>query len=181
MRPRFQCGWADPEFMPPMSISNVIAKFRPRYAALTVRARPSLVIAALIFILTLGCDKISQKPDKATALILAPVEAQIKALNHRDAQAALAVMHPDAPGLARAREATEQVTATYDLIYMIQSLTVESADENEAKVRFSQITQKAAGPEFRNNRLVGIHTLRKYQGAWKIYSTQALKIEYLDK
>jgi hypothetical protein len=109
------------------------------------------------------------------------VEAQIKALNRRDAAAAFAVMHPEAPGLAGARQATEQVTATFDLVYIIQGLTVDSLDENEAKVRFTQLTQKTAGPEFRNNRITGVHTLRKYQGAWKIYSTQALKIEYLDQ
>jgi hypothetical protein len=133
-----------------------------------------------LLLLALGCDRSSQKDDSPSAAVFAPVEAQIKALNRRDAAAALVVMHPEAPGLAGARQATEQVTANFDLVYIIQGLAVESLDENEAKVRFTQLTQKVAGPEFRNNRLTGIHTLRKDHGAWKIYSTQALKIEYLD-
>src|SRR4051812_42866170 len=71
--------------------------------------------------------------------ILAPIHGQIKALNKRDAAAAIALMHPDSPGLAQARRMTEQLTATYDLVYMIQRLTIISKDENEAQVRFVQM------------------------------------------
>ncbi len=109
------------------------------------------------------------------------IRAQVKALNRRDADGAIAMMHPEAPGLDRTRQTTREVTAAADLLYLIQDLTLESVDEREAKVRFTLITQKVSGPEFRNNRVAGIHTLRKYQGAWKVYYTQVLHIEYLDE
>jgi len=131
--------------------------------------------------LFLGCDKVSRPSVGDSEPIFAAVRAQVKALNRRDAEAALAVMHPQAPGLDQTRQTTQQITATYDLLFMIQNLTLESATENEARVRFKQITQKVSGPEFRNNRVEGIHNLRKDQGAWKIYSTQVLTIDYLDK
>jgi len=137
-----------------------------------------------ILLLLAGCAKVTHKEDP----IFDAVRAQVKALNRRDAAGAIAMMHPEAPGLDRTRETTEKVTSTFDLLYMIQDLTLESADDNEAKVRFTQITQKVSGPRepekvdlvFHNNKVVGIHTLRKYQGAWRIYYTQVLKIDYLD-
>lgn len=137
-----------------------------------------------ILLMLAACAKVTHKEDP----IFDAVRAQVKALNRRDAAGAIAMMHPEAPGLDRTRQTTEQVTAAFDLLYMLQELTLESADEDEAKVRFTQITQKVSGPDdpkkglvFRNNKVVGIHTLRKYQGAWKIYYTQVLKIDYLEK
>ena len=141
--------------------------------------RSLLLVASVI--LLMGCDKISRKSDATAAPIFAVINTQIKALNKRDAEGALAVMHPDAPGLAAIRESTLQITAAADLLYVIQNITLESATDTEAKVRYTQVTQKVSGPEFRNNRIVGIHTLRKYQGAWRLYSTQVIKVEFLDK
>jgi hypothetical protein len=132
-------------------------------------------------IILISCDKNSRKEAAVAEPIFAAIRSQVKALNHREASTALACMHPQAPGLDETRKTTEEVTATYDLLYMIQSLALEAADEKEATVRFTQVTQKVSGPEFRNNRVTGIHTLRKYEGTWKIYYTQVLTIDYLDK
>jgi ketosteroid isomerase-like protein len=136
-----------------------------------------LIGALLLF----GCGRDSTNSPAVSDPIFAVVRTQTKALNRRDANAALAVMHPDAPGLAATRQTTEQFVQTYDLIYMLQNLALESVSETEAKVRFTQVTQRASGPEFRNNRVTGIHTLRKHGGAWKLYSTQVLSIDYLEK
>lgn len=128
-----------------------------------------------------GCDRDSPKPSADAEPIFAVVRAQMKALNRRDVNAALAIMHPDAPGLARTRETTEKLLEAYDLIFMLQNLSLESVNENEARVRFTQMTQRASGPAFRNNRVVGIHTLRKFDGAWKLYGTEVISTEYFDK
>lgn len=140
----------------------------------------ALLLAASVFLL-IGCDKFSRKSDPVADSAFAVINAQIKALNKRDAAGAMAVMHPEAPGLAEIRESTSQITAVADLLYVVQNMTLESATDTEAKVRFTQLTQKISGPDFRNNRVIGIHTLRKYQGAWKLYSTEIVKIEFLDK
>lgn len=138
-----------------------------------------MVLRLLAVLLLAGCDYLPGA-DRSKELF-APIHAQIKGLNRRDAAAATAAMHPEAPGFAKSRQLTEQLLANYDLIYMIQSLNIVSESEEEAKVRFVQMTEKAAGPEFRRNRVSGVHTLRKYRGAWKIYSTKMESIEYLDK
>jgi hypothetical protein len=140
----------------------------------------ALLLAASVFLL-IGCDKFSRKSDNTADPVFAVINAQIKALNKRDAAGAMAVMHPEAPNLAAIRESTFQITAAADLLYVVQNMTLESTTDAEARVRFTQLTQKISGPEFRNNRVIGIHTLRKYQGAWRLYSTEVVKIEFLDK
>jgi hypothetical protein len=137
-----------------------------------------VLLAAVIFLF--GCQKHPEKTTATSGPVFATVQAQIKALNQRNAAAALALMHPEAPGLDQTRKTTEQVTATYDLIFMLQNMSLESVSENEATVRFTQITQKVSGPAFRNNRVAGLHTLRKHRGAWRLYYTQVLQIDYLD-
>jgi hypothetical protein len=141
----------------------------------------SRIVLLMPVALLLGCGRSSPKTPPVSEPIFAVVTAQMKALNRRDVNATLAVMHPDAPGLDRTRETTEQVIETYDLVYLLQNLSLESVNESEAKVRFTQVTQRASGPAFRNNRVVGIHTLRKHGGAWKLYSTEVLSIDYLEK
>lgn len=143
--------------------------------------RATLRLAQILWLLLLailpgGCDR--SDPDRE---ILAPIQAQIKALNRRDAAGAIAPMHPDAAGLAQARRMTEELTATYDLVYMIQSLTIVSKEKNEARVRFVQMTERVSGPEFRRNRVTGVHTLRKYQNSWRIFSTKMESVEYPQK
>jgi uncharacterized protein YceK len=140
----------------------------------------TLVLVVSVILLA-GCDKISRKSASSEDPIFGVIHTQIKALNKRDAEGALAVMHPEAPGLAAIRESTFQITAAADLLYMIQSMSLESASDTEARVRYTQVTQKVSGPEFRNNRVTGIHTLRKYQGKWRLYSTEVTKVEFLDK
>jgi hypothetical protein len=53
-------------------------------------------------------------------------------------------------------------------------------DDREAKVRFSQVTRKISGPEFRDNRVSGVHVLRKLNGEWKLFDTERIKVDYLE-
>ncbi len=71
------------------------------------------------------------------------------------------------------------IYSTYDLNYQIKDLKVTELNENEAKVQFVQITKKIKGPMFRDNRIEGVHTMRKTDGKWKIYDTKINKMEYL--
>lgn len=149
----------------------------PRQFGLAMLQRCGLLLVCTVF---WGCDR-NPASQRDAEPVFAVVRAQVKALNKRDASAALACMHPEAPGLDRTRQTTLEVTATFDLIYMLQNLALDALSEDEARVRFTQLTRKVSGPEFRNNRVTGVHTLRKYQGAWRLYYTQVLNIEYLEK
>jgi hypothetical protein len=55
----------------------------------------------------------------------------------------------------------------------------ESDCAEEARVRFVQVTRKESGPEFRDNRIEGTHTLRPSNDDWKIWTTETKDVEYL--
>lgn len=113
---------------------------------------------------------------------LTVVRAQFNALNRQDWNASMDSIHPASPIFQSTKEFGEALLANnYKLRFTLQSIALESTTADTAKVRFTQITKRISGPEFRNNRLIGVHTLKKHQGKWKIYDTKTIKIEYLDK
>jgi hypothetical protein len=115
--------------------------------------------------------------------IATPVEVvrnQLEALNNEDLTTAIDAIHPSSPGFQQTKEWTEKFFDIYDLRYTLQKVTLESETLDTAKVQFSQITKNISDQTFRNNRIDGVHVLKKYDGEWKIYETKVIKIEFLD-
>jgi hypothetical protein len=112
---------------------------------------------------------------------LTVIRTQLDALNRQNLNASMDGIHPSSPMFQSTKEFGEVIFKNYKLRFTLQNLALESITADTAKVRFTQITKKISGPEFRNNRLTGIHTLKKHQGKWKIYDSKTIKIEYLDK
>ena len=80
----------------------------------------------------------------------------------------------------KTREITQKSFDAYDLKYEISNLKLIEKSDQKAKVEFVQITKKVSGPEFRDNKIIGIHTLKFINKRWKISSTQINEIKYLD-
>ena len=143
------------------------------------------VLKQLPFILALailaGCGKPAAPAPSPSDAVLAVVRNQADALNRKDLDAVMVALDPTNPGYEQTKQMTAKVFGAYDLHYTLNDLAVESITGDEAHVRFSQTTEKVSGPAFRNNRVEGEHVLKKLNGAWKITSTQANKVEYLDK
>jgi hypothetical protein len=57
---------------------------------------------------------------------------------------------------------------------------VASISSNTAIARVDQTTTKIRRPQFRNNRMVLIHTFKKSSEKWKNFSTEVEKVEYLN-
>jgi hypothetical protein len=112
---------------------------------------------------------------------LTVVRTQLDALNRQNLNASMESIHPSSPMFQPTKEFGEALFKNYKLRFTLQNLVLESITADTSKVRFTQITKKISGPEFRNNRLTGIHTLKKHQGKWKIYDSKTIKIEYLDQ
>ena len=138
----------------------------------------SLVLALVVLA---GCGKTPPPAPSPSDQVLAVVRGQIDALNRKDLPAVMAALDPESPGFEQTKSMTAKVLAAYDLRYSFKDLAVESITADEAHVRFSQVTEKISGPAFRNNRVEGEHILKKRNGAWKISSTQASNVTYLDK
>ena len=110
----------------------------------------------------------------------AAVKSQIQATNNEDLDGFMSYIHPDSPDFPDARARAAKVFADNDLRTTLESLEPDSVTEGEVKARFVQRTEKLSGLPFRNNRVSGIHILRRDGAMWKIYSTRTDKVDYLD-
>lgn len=136
---------------------------------------------ALFTVLALSSCNQSPVTTQVASDPLAVVRAQADALNRKDLAAAIAPIDPESPIFEPTKEMASKGFQTYDLRYTLKDLTLESMNGDEARVRFVQVTEKVSGPAFRDNRVAGVHALRKRNGEWKIFNTQITKVEYLDK
>lgn len=123
--------------------------------------------------------QVSQANNQIEA-IKAAVYENVRALQREDLEAYLATIDPGSPVFETTKALTQALFNNYDLKYELNSIEVISTAGNEAKVRVTQTTRKIAGPDFRDNRVVAIHTLRKSNGRWKLFRTDVEKIEYLN-
>ena len=126
----------------------------------------------------LGCSRVSDADRNAA---IETVRANLAAMQAVDLDAALATTHPKSPNYEKAREQIEAIFKHFKLSYELESAKVESGTDTEIRVRFVQVTRKLEGPEeFPDNRVDGIHLLKRDGSTWKIWSTQMLSVRTLD-
>ena len=146
----------------------------------------SLLVGALIpaALLLPSCERQTVVKAEISSPAWQPVDmalkAQINAMNGEDLPAFMSYLHPDNAGFRSAEVTTRKLFEDYELRTVLEKTEGISLTEGEAKVRFTQLTQKISGPEFRDNRVSGVHTLRKDNGVWKILATEADAVVYLD-
>lgn len=109
------------------------------------------------------------------------IKANAEYLNKEDFDGAMSTIHPQSPSYATTESLIKKIFERYDLNYKIESIKILEENDNEAKVEFTQVTKKIKGPDFKDNRATGIHTLRMDGDSWKVYSTEMTNIEFLDK
>lgn len=107
------------------------------------------------------------------------IYANAKYMTEEKLSGVMNTIHSASPAINATEHLVKELFRMYDLEYKIESLVIIEEMEDEAKVRFIQSTTKLNGPEFRNNRLTGIHELKKENGSWKIFNTISEKIDYL--
>ncbi len=109
------------------------------------------------------------------------IKANAVFMNEKNLKGMMSTIHPESPNYPAVETMAERIFQRYDLRYTIERVKVLEENDNEAKVEFTQLTKKINGPEFRDNRTIGIHTLRKDGDSWKIYSTKMTNITFIDK
>jgi hypothetical protein len=129
----------------------------------------------LLFLLVLAC---SHKEEYSTPESV--IEANAKYMTEENMDEVMNTIYKDSPNYASTESIIKSLFDRYDLSYKINSLKVTEETNNEAKVQFVQETVKISGPEFRNNRVTGIHNLKKDGDSWKIYSTEIKDVQYLN-
>lgn len=134
---------------------------------------------ALVLVVILTLFACSSKKEYKTPESL--IEANAAYMNEEDLEGVMSTVHPKSPSYDGVEAMAKQIFERYDLNYKIENIKVLEQNDKEAKVEFTQITTKIKGPDFKNNKTTGIHTLRKDGDSWKIYSTEMTNVEFLNK
>jgi hypothetical protein len=135
------------------------------------------VFAAVMALFCAGCEKITEA-DKAAAI--ATVRANLEAMKARDLDAIGETVHPSSPHFEAAKAFAQHQAQRYTLLYDLKNVEFESAKGGEIRVRFVQETRKVLGPDdLKDNRVTGVHILRRDGAKWKLWGTEVEKTEEL--
>jgi hypothetical protein len=104
------------------------------------------------------------------------VHRNMEAMNAEDVAGYMATIHPEGGGYAETEAALTQLFEIYDLSTTLTDVRLESETAEEARVYALMTTRKLKGPEFNNNRMDVVFTLRKHQGEWKFFNQNVLDI-----
>ena len=134
---------------------------------------------ALLLLIVLAVFACSSKKEYKTPESL--IKANAEYMNEEDLEGVMTTVHPKSPNYAATEAMAKQIFDRYDLNYKIENIKVLEENDKEAKVEFTQVTTKIKGKDFKNNKATGIHTLKKDGDSWKVYSTEMVNVEFLDK
>lgn len=108
------------------------------------------------------------------------VKTNVHAMSKRNVNLVLDTIHPESPIVESTKDMLTYIFARLQLRYTLQQIEVKEVEPGEAKVQVLQVTQKLSGnAAFRDNRIRLLHTLKRDGQKWKIFSSEALMIEYL--
>jgi hypothetical protein len=105
----------------------------------------------------------------------------VTALQEENVEKYMATLHPESPGYAKMELLCPQIFQIYDLAHKLIDIEVLTVSSGEAKVRTVQEARRLSGPEnYRHNRSTMVHTLKKYQGEWKLFQSDQESMEYIE-
>ncbi|KPK83533.1 MAG: hypothetical protein AMJ81_08025 [Phycisphaerae bacterium SM23_33] len=109
------------------------------------------------------------------------VRENLRGCGTEDLDVIASTIHPQSPFAQATQAMMKQLVATYDLKYELVSLDYVGRDKDYALARAKQKTTKVRGPAFRDNVLDIIHIFRQDGKAWKLWTSAALEVQYLDQ
>lgn len=125
-----------------------------------------------------GCQRITEADQQAA---LANIKANVAAMQRADVAAVLATIHPESPAYLNTPELIGNIVQKYKLTYQLEEAAIEQVTTDGIRVRFVQVTKKVEGPDdFPDNRVEGMHLLKRDGKAWKIWFTQVRQARTLD-
>jgi len=111
--------------------------------------------------------------------LISVIEQNLQMSRDENAQGFLETVHEEAPGYNTLRQGLEQMFEAYDFSYELKEADVLEKSKDQARVHFVQVTKKISGPEFQDNQIEGIHTLKRSRGDWKIFNTEVTDVTFL--
>jgi hypothetical protein len=112
-------------------------------------------------------------------VLISVVEKNIQMSRDENIEGFLDTVHEEAPGYSTMKQGLEQMFNAYDFSYELKEADVLDKSRDEARIHFIQVTKKISGPEFQDNVVEGIHTLKRSKGIWKILNTEVTNVSFL--
>jgi len=131
-----------------------------------------ILLAVTFLFLACSVNKSYTTPEAA-------IKANAEFMNEENFDGVMSTIHPESQSYKMTENLVKKIFETYDLSYKIEEIKVIEQKDEEAKVEFVQLTTKIKGPEFKNNRTYGIHTLKLDGDSWKIFSTEVTDLKFL--
>lgn len=132
----------------------------------------SIFFITIFLIFACSADKNYSTPE-------ATLEANAAFMNEENFEGVMSTIHPESQSYQMTENLVKKIFETYDLSYKLEKIKVLEQNDKEAKVEFIQLTTKIKGPDFKNNRTYGIHTLKLDGDSWKIFSTEVTDLKFL--
>ena len=104
----------------------------------------------------------------------------IEAAEQEDIETYMTTIDKNSPSREQNRMLMEWIFDSYDLNYVIEEYEIVSIADDTARVKIIQTTTKVAGADFKDNRLTGVHILKKTEDQWKFFEIEINNIEYLN-
>ena len=104
----------------------------------------------------------------------------IEAASQENIEAYMNTIDLDSPNREQNRMLMEWIFNSYDLNYVLDSYEIASIVDDTARVKIVQTTTKIDGADFKDNRLTGVHILKKNNNRWKFFEIEIKNIEYLN-
>jgi len=139
----------------------------------------AIFIAVLLAVFSLtGCSDKKKGEEEAIKAVL---YENLKALQEESVEKCMATIHPDSSGYVQMEALLPKVFEIYDLDHKLIEIKVVDVSRNEAKVQTEQEARRLSGPEnYRDIRSQTLHTLKKYNGEWRLFLQEHKSTEYLD-
>jgi len=112
------------------------------------------------------------------AELKAMMEGQIDAMNKENVDAYLATVDPDSPAYDPTKEQIKKLFDMYDLQATLDTFQLVSNKDDDAEVRTTITTKKVKGPQFNDNKVIALHSVKKKNGKWVVVAS---KIEEIKK
>nr|AWJ66283.1 hypothetical protein [uncultured bacterium] len=136
----------------------------------------STVLISSVLCLSLAVAQSTTLKDDITSLL----NVHFLTLQQEDLAAHLMTLHPDSPFYEQLKQQIPPIFQRYDLIYRVDAFNLIGSDRDFAYARISQTTNKRSGPAFADNQLDQLWVFKRYQGDWRVWTSQMLSVTYVD-
>lgn len=112
--------------------------------------------------------------------IKAVIESNMAFTESRNFAGVLSTLDENAQSYGNTAAIYKQMFTMFQLDYTLDRVIVKEVKGNSAKAEVGMTVKKINGPEFKDNRSIGIQTFHKKNGSWKLADTAVIRTDFMN-